>query len=129
MERPQSEVRLENSVVAIFGRDRADSALTAIEAAGRQVLRLSGPGDIDKLAPNQEGVRGTVSRLAAAFGDELRILEEIERALKNGRQVLIVPGDPDEHADISRSLTEQGATSVWDFRGWTFTKTGEDKSQ
>jgi hypothetical protein len=129
MEQPQSEVQLENSVVAIFGRDRADAALEALEAAGSQVLQLSGPGDIDKLAPNQDGAKGTISRVAAAFGDELRILEEMERALRNGHQVLIVRGNRDEHANISRNLTELGATSVWEFGGWTFTKTGEDKSQ
>jgi hypothetical protein len=129
MEQPQSEVQLENSVVAIFGRDRADSALAALEAAGSKVLHLSGPGDIDKLAPNQDGAKGTISRLAAAFGDELRILEEMESALRNGHQVLIVLGTPDEYANISRSLTELGATSMWKFGGWTFTKTGKDKSR
>jgi hypothetical protein len=70
-----------------------------------------------------------LSKVAAAFGDELRILEEIERALSQGHEVLIVRGDPNEYPEISRRLTEQGAAAVWDFRGWTFAKTGESGSQ
>lgn len=128
MERAQSEVQLDNSVVAIIGGGRVDAAVTAVEGGGNQLVRLAGPEDTKKLAPNQEGAKGALSKLAAAFGDELPILEEIERALRNGDEVLIVRGNPDEHADLSKRLMEHGATSVWDFRGWTFAKTGEGKS-
>jgi len=62
MEPSESEVQLDNSDVAIYGRDRVDAAVTDLEASGNEVRRLSGPGDADKLAPNQEGVKGALSK-------------------------------------------------------------------
>jgi hypothetical protein len=121
----KSTVSLENSVVATFGSDPAE-ALAALGGRGLEALILSGPGDKEKLATFQKGLGGAVNRAAAAFGDELRIFEEIESELDRGNRVLIVETEPEAAGEVSQLLQQLGARSVWDFRKWTFTETGQD---
>jgi hypothetical protein len=119
-------VDFENCVVAIVNADASLEMVAAVRSSGHEVMHLSSPEDADKLAANQEGLVGALSRMVAAYGDELRIMEDIGRALSEGKHALIVRVGSQESADISDLLKKNGAASIWDFRGWTFTKTGAD---
>jgi hypothetical protein len=125
MDEGRSTVSLENSVVATFGSDSTE-ALAALGGRGLEALILSGPGDKEKLATFQKGLGGAINRAAAAFGDELRVFEELENELDRGNQVLIVETEPEAAEEVSAVMRRLGARSVWDFRKWTFTQTGED---
>jgi hypothetical protein len=54
----------------------------------------------------------------------MRIVDQIERALVDGNQVVIVTAGADEAPAVTKVLREHGAVSIWDFRGWTFVNVG-----
>ena len=112
---------LEDQVLAIVDRTDTGGAAAALRAQGFKVEALKEESDIERLEPNKGGIRGALSKAAAIFGDEYRIIDQIERALVEGNHVLVVE-DPTQAA--VRVLRQHGALAIWDFGSWTFVKVG-----
>lgn len=114
-------------MVAVVEAGDPEGAAAAVKADGRQVSQLAGREAAARLRPNHAGLMGALSTAAAAFGDELRVVDEIEVELRQGRWVLVISGG--EVDGISRILREHGARSVWEFGKWTFTRTADEKAE
>ena len=119
-------LNLENCVLAIADPDAAERGAAALRERGLEVVELAGEEDVERLQPKRTGLSGLLSKAAAAMGDELRIMDAVDRALSEGERVLIVPVVDEQGPDASELLKENGARSVWEFRGWTFVKTGSE---
>lgn len=136
-------VELEDRVVAIVDSGDTDSGDTdsgdtdsgdtggaahALSERGFQVETLREEAEAFRLGPNQGGVGGALSKAAAIFGDEMRIVDQIGRALSEGNHVLVVSSGFEESADAReaavRILREHGALAIWDFGSWTFVRAG-----
>ena len=115
---------LEHCAIAVF--DDADNLKAAIDELARggfEYFVLEGESGQDSLQPKQEGLVGTLQKLAAAFGDELRVIDRLDRSLADGDQVLIVRAE-DRQPEVVEMLTAKGGRFLWQFRGWTFNSAG-----
>jgi hypothetical protein len=121
---PEEQIELDEHVVAIVDRDDSGGAVEALRSRNLAVEVLREEAEVERLQPKQGGVAGALKKAAAAFGDEMRIVDQIERALLDGTQVLIVEQDAQGSAGIAKLLREHGALSIWDFRTWTFVNVG-----
>jgi hypothetical protein len=120
-------VSLEGALLAVVEPGDPEGAAAAASAGGWAVSKLAGMEAVSRLRPKQPGLTGALSAAAAAFGDELRIADEIEAELRQGREVLVLSGG-ESREDASKVLRQHGALSVWDFGSWTFTRTADDRS-
>jgi hypothetical protein len=118
------KIELEERVVAIVDGEDSGGAVEAVRAGGWEVTTLDSEAEVERLEPKQGGIAGALSKAAAVFGDEMRIIDQVERALADGNQVVIVTGDADQAPAIAKVLREHGALSIWDFRSWTFVNVG-----
>lgn len=117
----EDTVKLEDRVVAVISSVDAGEAATALGSQGFGVEVLRSEADVERLEPKQGGLAGALSKAAALFGDEMRIIDQIERTLSEGNQVLVVTaGDRADQA--VRLLEEHGALATWDFGTWTWVK-------
>ncbi|MCA1735938.1 MAG: hypothetical protein LC739_07465 [Actinobacteria bacterium] len=96
----------------------------ALRQRGWEVEVLKHETDVERFRPKQGGLSGALSKAAAVFGDEMRILDQIERTLNDGNQVLLVRADQEHSAEVARVLRRHGALSIWDFGRWTFVNVG-----
>ena len=62
------------------------AAATSNSTAGYEYYVLEGEAGQESLHPSRRGGR-QLQRLAAAFGDELRIIDRLDRSLADGDQV------------------------------------------
>ena len=90
---------------------------------GYEYFVLEGESGQESLQPKQEGLIGTLQRLAAAFGDELRIIDRLDRSLADGDRVVIVRAE-ERQPEVVEMLTDKGGRFLWQFRGWTFNSAG-----
>jgi hypothetical protein len=123
---------LTNTVVAIMD-PRADGkdAVADLTAAGYEVDVMHGAEGKDRLDPRGErgGVMATVQRLINAFGDEFRVLDQLEAAVDEGKVVVSVDIDADDPGPAVDILREHGGTYIWKFDRWTFTRIGADEPE
>jgi hypothetical protein len=113
-------ITLEDCVVGVVP---PEVSVELRRSLGTESVLLTDPGETDRFPANQTGVSGAISKIAAAFGDEMRVLDEIEGALTSGSHVLVVPaGDEAEAMETTEILQEHGAGPVWTFGTWTFTR-------
>ena len=118
------EVELAHCAIAVFKDDeKLTEAMSELDKAGYEYYVLEGEAGQDSLQPKQEGVAATLKRLVSAFGDELRIMDRLDRSLAEGDQVVIVKAEDDQAAVVDM-LTERGGRFLWQFRGWTFNTAG-----
>lgn len=120
---------LTNTVVAILdphveGRD----AVADLGAAGYEVDVLEGERGKERLDPRGDkgGVVATVQRLINAFGDEFRVLDQLDAAVDQGKIVVSVDIDADNPGPAVDILRDHGGTYIWRFDRWTFTRIGAD---
>lgn len=121
---PEREVKLKDRVIAIVDSRDSGGAAAALRQRGWDVDILTKESDAERLEPKQGGLSGALSKAAALFGDEMRIIDQIERTLSEGNQVLVVGADPERSTDAARILDQHGALSMWDFGSWTFVAVG-----
>lgn len=115
---------LEHCAIAVFDDDNKIKAATdELAKAGFEYFVLEGESGQDSLQPKQEGLAGTLQKLAAAFGDELRVIDRLDRSLAEGDQVLIVRAE-ERQPEVVEMLTAKGGRFLWQFRGWTFNSAG-----
>ena len=131
-ESPSEKVNLEleHCAIAVFNDPDDLAAATAdLDQAGYEYFVLEGEEGQESLQPKQEGLMATLQKMAAAFGDELRIIDRLDRSLADGDQVVIVKAQ-DNQAAVVEMLAERGGNFLWQFRGWTFKVAGsaEDES-
>lgn len=123
-----SEVHdFDNTVVAVLDRDpAAKRAIELLAAAGYEYELLSGEDGKAHLDPSGErSPAATVKRLLSAFGDQYRVLDQLNEELDNGNLVISVETVPDEAAEAVKILQEHGGSFIWKFGTWTYTRIGE----
>ena len=91
---------LTGTVVAII--DDAEEGRAAVAALAQQQFSaelLNGEDGRAHLNDEDEtGLSAAAKKLALAFGDEMRIIDRLDKALQNGRSVVSVDVDDDEDA-------------------------------
>jgi hypothetical protein len=66
--------------------------------------------------------------MALAFGDEVRIVDRLDRALEGGRAVIVVDVDDDRAADVATILEDHGGHDMWRLGEWSFNRIGREGS-
>jgi hypothetical protein len=123
------QVELAQCAIAVFkDPDELAVAMSELDKAGLEYYVLEGETGQESLQPKQEGVAATLKRLASAFGDELRIMDRLDRSLAEGDQVVIVKAE-DDQAELVEMLTERGGRFLWQFREWTFNTAGSANTE
>lgn len=110
-------------MIAIVDSDDGGGAGAALSSRGWEVTTLKNESDVELLEPKKGGLSGALAKAAAVFGDEIRIIDQIERTLSERNQVLVVSGHEDA-APVAKVLRDHGALSIWDFGTWTFVNVG-----
>jgi len=128
-ESADDKIALEDRVIATVDADDTGQAIEALRSRGWEVEVLSGGSDAERLEPKQGGLSGVLAKAAAVFGDEMRIIDQIERTLVEGNQVLVVSADSDLSPAVVKVLQDHGALAIWDFGSWTFVKVGSTDKQ
>jgi DNA-binding NarL/FixJ family response regulator len=119
-----------DTVVAIIddhatGRD----AMAALAAEEFPAELLHGQQGKAELGPAQEeGISALMSKLAMAFGDEVRILDRLEAALERGASVASVAVSTDQAARVATILEEHDAHDMWRLGEWSFNRIGSEGS-
>ena len=125
------DLDLARCAVAVFkSADELAAATSELDKGSYEYYVLEGESGQESLQPKQEGVVPMLQRLAAAFGDELRIIDRLDRSLADGDTVVVVKAE-DEQEEVVKMLTAQGGHFLWQFREWTFNPAGsaeEDKT-
>jgi hypothetical protein len=115
---------LEHCAIAVFDNaEKLQAATAELDAAGFNYFVLEGESGQESLQPKQEGLVGTLQKLAAAFGDELRVIDRLDRSLAEGDRVLIVSAE-NQQPEVVELLNSHGGRFLWQFRGWTFNSAG-----
>ena len=119
----EEKLPLQDRVVATIDSGDSGMAISALKQRGWEVDVLKNEEDAERLGAKQGGIAGALSKAAAAFGDEMRIIDQIERTLMEGNQVVLVSAD-DENSEVTKVLRAHGALAIWDFGTWTFVNAG-----
>jgi hypothetical protein len=117
----------DDTVVAIL-RDRgvADEVGSQLSAAGYDYEILEGEEGKTHLDPaGESGAGATLKRLLNAFGDQYRVLDELNDHLDEGSLVISVDSKPDEAGEAVAILQEHGGEFIWKLGAWTYTQIGE----
>ena len=115
---------LEHCAIAVFdSAGKMKTATDELDAAGFEYVVLEGESGQESLQPKKEGLIGNLQKLAAAFGDELRVIDRLEQSLAEGARVLIVSAE-DHQPEVVELLNNHGGRFLWQFRGWTFNSAG-----
>jgi len=117
----------DDTVIAVL--DTKPAVSDAIEGLAREGFEyevIQGEEGREHLDPTgEEGVVATVKRLISAFGDQYRILEQLDDELAEGKIVVSVKTEPDEAAEAVKILQDHGGHFIWKLGTWTFTPIGE----
>jgi hypothetical protein len=121
---------LTGTVVAIIdSQDDAREAASALTGEQFDAVLLHGEEGRASLSQEDErGLTGLVKKLALAFGDEVRILDRLDKALETGRSVISVDvADDEERATrVATILEEHGGHDMWRLGEWSFNRIGQD---
>ncbi len=121
---------LTGTVVAIIdSQTDAKAALDSLAGGQFDAELLHGEeGRAHLSRDDAEGLSSVVKKLAVAFGDEIRILDRLDRALEDGRSVISVDVDEDHAADVADILEEHGGHDMWRLGEWSFNRIGSEGS-
>jgi hypothetical protein len=121
---------LTGTVVAVIDdHEQAREALTALAAVGFKAELFHGDeGRAHLTVEEDDGISAIVKRLVLAFGDEVRILERLDRALAEGASVASVDIEAEEADQVAPILEAHGGHDMWRLGEWTFNRIGEDGS-
>jgi hypothetical protein len=123
---------LTGTVVAII--DDAEEGRAAVAALAQQQFSaelLHGEDGRSQLNEEDENaLSAAVKKLALAFGDEMRIVDRLDKALQNGRLVVSVDvnDDDDDAARVAVILEEHGGHDMWRLGEWSFNRIGPEGS-
>jgi hypothetical protein len=117
----------DNTVVAIIDdEDNAESAVERLGAAGYdyEVFRgEEGKAHLD--SGGESGFGATLQRLLNAFGDQYRVIEQLDAELDKGNLVVSVESEPDDAGEAVRILQDSGGEFIWKLGTWTYTRIGD----
>jgi hypothetical protein len=123
---------LTGTVVAII--DDAEEARAAIAALAQEQfpaeLLHGEEGRAHLTKEDEEGLSAVAKKVALAFGDEMRIVDRLDKALQNGRSVVSVnvADDEDQSARVAVILEEHGGHDMWRLGEWSFNRIGPEGS-
>jgi hypothetical protein len=121
---------LTGTVVAIVDtQDEGRNAIAALSGEQFDAELLHGEEGRAHLSQEDEsGVSALAKKLALAFGDEVRILDRLDKALETGRSVISVDvADDEERATrVATILEEHGGHDMWRLGEWSFNRIGQD---
>ena len=123
---------LTGTVVAII--DDAEEGRAAVAALAQQQFSAELlNGEDGRAHLNEEdanALSAAVKKLALAFGDEMRIVDRLDKALQNGRSVVSVDvnDDDDDAARVAVILEEHGGHDMWRLGEWSFNRIGPEGS-
>jgi hypothetical protein len=121
---------LTGTVVAII--DDPEAGREAVAALAQEQFPaelLHGEEGRSHLAAGEgEGLSAAVKRLMLAFGDEVRILDRLDRALEGGRSVVSVDVDDEQAPRVAVILEEHGGHDMWRLGEWSFNRIGPEGS-
>ena len=121
---------LTGTVVAIIdSQDEGRDAVAALSGEQFDAELLNGEQGRALLTEDQEeGLTAVLKKLALAFGDEVRIVDRLDRALEDGRSVIVVNVDEDRAADVATVLEDHGGHDMWRLGEWSFNRIGSEGS-
>jgi hypothetical protein len=123
---------LTGTVVAII--DDAEEGRAAVAALAQQQFSaelLNGEeGRAHLNEDDEKGLSAAAKKIALAFGDEVRIVDRLDKALENGRSVVSVDvnDDDDDAARVAVILQEHGGHDMWRLGEWSFNRIGPEGS-
>ena len=121
---------LTGTVVAIF--DDHDSGRVALGALAAEEfpaeLMYGAEGRAHLSHEEEEGLSAVLQKLAQAFGDEVRILDRLDKALEEGAAVISVAVEDEGAEKVSLILEEHGGHDMWRLGEWTFNRIGSEGS-
>jgi hypothetical protein len=119
---------LTGTVVAVIDSEEDGSAaIAALAGDGFEAELLYGEEGRSHLRPEEKsGLSGLLSKLAITFGDEVRILDRLDKALETGRAVVSVSVDDDQAADVAKTLEKHGGHDMWRLGEWSFNRIGPE---
>jgi hypothetical protein len=123
---------LTGTVVAII--DDAQEGQAAVAALAQQQFSaelLHGEeGRAHLNEDDEKGLSAAAKKIALAFGDEVRIIDRLDKALENGRSVVSVDvnDDDDDAARVAVILEEHGGHDMWRLGEWSFNRIGPEGS-
>jgi hypothetical protein len=123
---------LTGTVVAIIDDpEEGRAAVAALAQEQFQAELLHGEeGKAHLTEADEEGLSAVAKKIALAFGDEVRILDRLDKALENGRSVVSVnvADDEEQAARVAVILDEHGGHDMWRLGEWSFNRIGPDGS-
>ena len=123
---------LTGTVVAII--DDAEDGRAAIAALAQQQfpaeLLQGEEGRAHLTAEGEGGLSAVAKKVALAFGDEVRIVDRLDKALQDGRSVVSVnvADDEEQAARVAVILEEHGGHDMWRLGEWSFNRIGPEGS-
>ena len=123
---------LTGTVVAII--DDAQEGQAAMAALAQQQFSaelLHGEeGRAHLNEDDEKGLSAAAKKIALAFGDEVRIIDRLDKALENGRSVVSVDvnDNDDDAARVAVILEEHGGHDMWRLGEWSFNRIGPEGS-
>jgi hypothetical protein len=122
---------LTGTVVAIIdSQEDARAAASALSGEQFDATLFHGEEGRARLTTEEDegGLTGLVKKLALAFGDEVRILDRLDKALETGRSVVSVDvaDDEDRAARVGAILEEHGGHDMWRLGEWSFNRIGQE---
>ncbi len=123
---------LTGTVVAII--DDAEEARAALAALAQEQFPaelLNGEeGRAHLTEADEEGLSAAAKKVALAFGDEMRIVDRLDKALEGGRSVVSVnvADDEEQAARVAVILEEHGGHDMWRLGEWSFNRIGPEGS-
>jgi hypothetical protein len=123
---------LTGTVVAIIDdAEEARAALAALAGEQFQADLLHGEEGRALLTEvDEEGLSAVAKKVALAFGDEMRIVDRLDKALESGRSVVSVnvADDEEQAARVAMILDEHGGHDMWRLGEWSFNRIGPEGS-
>lgn len=119
------------SVVGIIDdHDAASKAMGRLAAEGfADVNLLYGQQGRSLLDDRPDAGVGTlIQRMMEAFGDQVRIRDQLEKALSNGASVISVQVETDNADEASRILEAHGGHDMWRLGEWSQNRVGKKGS-
>lgn len=117
----------DDTVIAILADEQEAREVTAeLSVAGYEYELLVGEeGKAHLDVAGESGPGATIKRLLNAFGDQYRVIEELNAELDDGKLVISIDSKPNEADEVVRILQESGGEFIWKLGTWTYTKIGE----
>ena len=123
---------LTGTVVAII--DDAEDGRAALAALAQEQypaeLLQGDEGRAHLTEEGESGLSAVAKKVARAFGDHVRIVDRLDKALQDGRSVVSVDVADDEKqaARVAGILEEHGGHDMWRLGEWSFNRIGAEGS-